>query len=179
MNEPGKVWQDNSRRVWTHKKNSGETVRRLGTIIQSIFCAQSGAGMSKAVHDKLSKSSPKHTFLPGTRKNQKETEATNGIMRLLSLGHLSFRICSKQLGVINHWLPRQIDKKLKNVLKTFLRCESSWCLFHQSVPRSWQINFRKRVDLRKKGGYTQATSSFQFGLVNISTAHDLARSLAS
>ena len=26
-------------------KNSGETIRRLGTIIQSIFCAQSGAGI--------------------------------------------------------------------------------------------------------------------------------------
>ena len=37
--------QDNSRRVRTHEKNSGETVRRLGTIIQSIFCAQSGAGV--------------------------------------------------------------------------------------------------------------------------------------
>ena len=35
--------RDNSRRVRTHEKNSGETVRRLGTIIQSIFCAQSGA----------------------------------------------------------------------------------------------------------------------------------------
>ena len=40
MNEPG-----SSRRVGTHEKNSGETVRRLGTIIQSIFCAQSGAGI--------------------------------------------------------------------------------------------------------------------------------------
>ena len=39
------MWQDNSRRVRTHKKNSGDTVRRLGTIIQSIFCAQSGAGI--------------------------------------------------------------------------------------------------------------------------------------
>ena len=29
--------RDNSRRVRTHEKNSGETVRRLGTIIQSIF----------------------------------------------------------------------------------------------------------------------------------------------
>ena len=37
--------RDNSRRVRTHEKNSGETVRRLGTIIQSIFCAQSGAGI--------------------------------------------------------------------------------------------------------------------------------------
>ena len=37
----------------------------------------------------------------------------------------------------------------------------------------------KRVVLRKKGGYTQATSSFQFRLVNIFTAHDLATSLAS
>ena len=37
--------RDNSRRVRTHEKNSGETVRRLGTIIQSIFCAQSGASI--------------------------------------------------------------------------------------------------------------------------------------
>ena len=37
--------QNNSRRVRTHEKNSGETVRRLGTIIQSIYCAQSGAGI--------------------------------------------------------------------------------------------------------------------------------------
>ena len=37
--------RDNSRRVRTHEKNSGETVRRLGTIIQSIFCTQSGAGI--------------------------------------------------------------------------------------------------------------------------------------
>ena len=33
----------NNRRVRTHEKNSGDTVRRLGTIIQSIFCAQSEA----------------------------------------------------------------------------------------------------------------------------------------
>ena len=33
----GQLWRDNSRRVRTHEKNSGETVRRLGTIIQSIF----------------------------------------------------------------------------------------------------------------------------------------------
>ena len=37
--------RNNSRRVWTHENNSGETVRRLGTIIQSIFCAQSGASI--------------------------------------------------------------------------------------------------------------------------------------
>ena len=37
--------RNNSSRVRTHEKNSGETVRRLGTIIQSIFCAQSGAGI--------------------------------------------------------------------------------------------------------------------------------------
>ena len=35
----------NSRRVRTHEENSGETVRRLGTIIQNIFCAQSGASI--------------------------------------------------------------------------------------------------------------------------------------
>ena len=37
--------QVNSRRVRTHKKNSGDAIRRLGTIIQSIFCAQSGASI--------------------------------------------------------------------------------------------------------------------------------------
>ena len=35
----------NSRHVRTHEKNSGDAVRRLGTIIQSIFCAQSGASI--------------------------------------------------------------------------------------------------------------------------------------
>ena len=36
-------------RVRTHDKNSSETVRRLGTIIQSIFCAQSGASIRLTV----------------------------------------------------------------------------------------------------------------------------------
>ena len=35
----------NNRRLRTHEKNSGDAVRRLGTIMQSIFCAQSGAGI--------------------------------------------------------------------------------------------------------------------------------------
>ena len=37
--------RDNSRRARTHEKNLGETVRRLGTLIQSIFCAQSGVAI--------------------------------------------------------------------------------------------------------------------------------------
>ena len=98
-------------------------------------------------------------------RNQKGVEATNGMMSLLSLGNLSFQIWSKQLVVINHWLRRQIDKKCPLIFSH----ESSWCLFHQSVSQSWQINFRKRVVLRKKGGSTQATLSFQFRLVNVST----------
>ena len=49
VNEPGQLWRGNSRRVRTHEKNSGETVRRLGTIIQSIFCAQSGASIRLTV----------------------------------------------------------------------------------------------------------------------------------
>ena len=39
----------NSRRVGTHEKNSGDAVRRLGPIIQSIFCAQSGASIRLTV----------------------------------------------------------------------------------------------------------------------------------
>ena len=40
--------RDNSRRLRTHEKNSGDAVRRLGTI-QSIFCAQSGASIRLTV----------------------------------------------------------------------------------------------------------------------------------
>ena len=39
----------NSPRVRNLEKNSGETVCRLGTIIQSIFCAQSGASIRLTV----------------------------------------------------------------------------------------------------------------------------------
>ena len=41
--------QVNSGHVRTHAKNSGDAVRRLGTIIQSIFCAQSGASIRLTV----------------------------------------------------------------------------------------------------------------------------------
>ena len=43
------LWRDNSRRVRTHEKNSGDAVRRLATIIQRIFCAQSGTSTLLAV----------------------------------------------------------------------------------------------------------------------------------
>ena len=36
----GQLGRDNSSRVRIHEKNSGDAVSRLGTIIQSIFCAQ-------------------------------------------------------------------------------------------------------------------------------------------
>ena len=45
--------RDNSRRVRTHEKNSGGTVRRLGTIIQSIFCSQSGSGIDRHLLESL------------------------------------------------------------------------------------------------------------------------------
>ena len=43
------MWRDNSRRVRTHQKNLGDAVRQLGTIIQSIFCNQSGASIRLTV----------------------------------------------------------------------------------------------------------------------------------
>ena len=39
----------NGRHVRTHEKNSGDVVPRLGTIIQSMFCAQSGASIRLTV----------------------------------------------------------------------------------------------------------------------------------
>ena len=49
--------------LWGHEKNSGETVRRLGTIIQSIFCAQSGAGIRFAFLEiALRESVPRGSF---------------------------------------------------------------------------------------------------------------------
>ena len=45
----GQLWRHNTHRVRSSEKNSRETVRRLGTIIQSIFCAQSGASIHLTV----------------------------------------------------------------------------------------------------------------------------------
>ena len=56
------------------------------------YLAYSKNTMSKAAHDKLREEFSKAYF---PVRNQKETEATNGMMRLLSLGHLSFRIMIK------------------------------------------------------------------------------------
>ena len=39
----GQWWQDNRCRLRTHEKNSGETARRLGTIIQNIFLSPIGS----------------------------------------------------------------------------------------------------------------------------------------
>ena len=44
MSQTSRDWV-NSGRVQTHEKNSGDAVRRLGTIIHSIFCAKSGASI--------------------------------------------------------------------------------------------------------------------------------------
>ena len=41
--------RDNSCLERTHEKNLGDAVRQLGTIIQSIFCAQSGASIRLTV----------------------------------------------------------------------------------------------------------------------------------
>ena len=54
----------NSRRVRTHEKNSGDAVRRLGTIMQSIFCAQSGANIRSTVWKRSSESRYPGAFPP-------------------------------------------------------------------------------------------------------------------
>ena len=46
-------WRDNSGRVRTHEKNSGDSVRRFGIIIQKFFCAQSGASIDLLVGNGL------------------------------------------------------------------------------------------------------------------------------
>ena len=46
-------WRDNSGRVRTHEKNSGDSVRRFGMIIQKFFCAQSGASIDLLVGNGL------------------------------------------------------------------------------------------------------------------------------
>ena len=56
--------RNNSCRVWTHENNSGKTVRRLGTIIQSIFRAQSGAGIRLNFWKKLSEGRYPRALLP-------------------------------------------------------------------------------------------------------------------
>ena len=53
------AWEINYHKSWLSK-------------IKDIYSKNT---MSKAAHDKLSKSSPKHTFLPGTRKEKKQQTA--------------------------------------------------------------------------------------------------------
>ena len=53
------------RRVRTHEKNSGDAARRLGTIIQCIFCAQSEASIRLTVW-KWSGESPARLTAPGS-----------------------------------------------------------------------------------------------------------------
>ena len=43
------MWRESSRRVRTREENLGDAVRQLGTIIQSIFCVQSGASIRLTV----------------------------------------------------------------------------------------------------------------------------------
>ena len=57
----------NSRHVRTHEKNSGDAVRRLGTIMQSIFCAQSGASIRLTVWEWSGESVPRGFFRPTDR----------------------------------------------------------------------------------------------------------------
>ena len=54
----------NSRRVRTLEKNSGDAIRRLGTIIQSIFCAQSGGSIRLTVWKWSGESRYPGAFLP-------------------------------------------------------------------------------------------------------------------
>ena len=56
--------QVNSRRIRAHEKNSGDAVRRLGTIIQSISCAQSGASIPLTVWKWSSESRYSGAFPP-------------------------------------------------------------------------------------------------------------------
>ena len=56
------------------------------------YLAYSKNAMSKAAHNELREEFSKAYF---PVRNQKETEATNGMMRLLSLGRLSFQIMIK------------------------------------------------------------------------------------
>ena len=51
--------------------------------------------------------------------------------------------------------------------------------FFNQLTNFGKFTFEKRVVLRKRDGCTQAMSSIQSRLVNTSTAHDLAISLAS
>ena len=53
-----------SRPVRSNEKNSGDAVRLLGTIIQSIFCAQSGANIRLTVWKWSGESRSPGAFLP-------------------------------------------------------------------------------------------------------------------
>ena len=104
-----------------YKKKYKNKYKRLS--IWSKFCLNQEATTQRIGSQLPHVLAFKENYLSGTRwtteefskaylsaRNQKGTDATNGMMRLLSLGHSSFRIWLKQQGVINYWLRRPIDK---------------------------------------------------------------------
>ena len=87
----------NSRCVRTHEKNSGDAVRRLGTIIQSIFCAQSGASIRLTVWKWSGENGPpilekfRRVFSPGQTDRPWVSEDVTLLDRARSI-FLAFRV---------------------------------------------------------------------------------------
>ena len=90
--------------VWTKKQpRMGNQLPHVLAVKDNERYTTTGSGTRPTIEE-CSKA-----YFPA--RNQKGTEATNGMMRLLSLRHLSFWTWSTQQGVVNHWLCRQIDNK--------------------------------------------------------------------
>ena len=71
----GQLWQHNTGPVRTHEKNSRETVRPSGTIIQSIFCESRYPGALPPVLENFRRAfSPGSTDCPWVSEDGKNNE---------------------------------------------------------------------------------------------------------
>ena len=97
------------------------------------------------------------------------------------IAHLLFRIWSKQQGVISHWLRRQIDKKFPLIFSSmFFNMNPLGAYFIYQSHNPGKLTFVNVLFWGKRATVHSLSFQQQFRLsVNMSTAHDLARILAS
>ena len=119
----------NSRRVRTHEKNSGDAVRRLGTIIQSIFCAQSGASNRLTVWKWSGESWYPGAFSPVLENFCRAFSA--GLADRLWVSEDVFKVAQNQL---------QISREKTNTLTFYATKSTKWYL-KITILQSVQVNF--------------------------------------
>ena len=129
VHEPDKPWSIQKQSCTTHEKNSGDAVHRLGTIIQSIFCAQSEANNCLTIWKWSGES-----WYPGAFSLVLENFCrafSAGLADRLWVSNDVFKVAQNQL---------QISRQKTNTLTFYATKSTKWYL-KITILQSVQVNF--------------------------------------